>query len=294
VVQIRIKKLEMPTLMNIVKNKIGIYNNVYKNNKYAFYDYTNTDFINDALNFSYIRDLPTVQMEYQNFDKEIIDKTFNLHKEKVKKLNGFVTMTDTFARHIKNIYDINIPYVKFRNYPIWKDTQENKRNEFVYVANVPNRFEKYIKFLDELKEKINMKTIFVKYSRSFYLRKTFEYEENMKLLDYRISTDDYDYSSKYGLLLNVDNYNQAEEGLPRKLLLYLMCGIQPIIHSSFVESINYCKNTGINPLIYDKIDDIVDNIKTHKFSNINRKYYSFEERYVDLIHELNLLSELTT
>ena len=97
----------------------------------------------------------------------------------------------------------------------------------------------------------------------------------------------YDYGSKYGILMNNNNFNQARQAMPRKFLIYIMCGMNPIMDKSWIEVKNYCMKYNINPLIYNQINDID---KSHNFGTWNPKYFCMENRIIDLENELMRLS----
>ena len=224
----------------------------------CFFDYMSSSPIPGYKNVSYIRDIPSIQMEFHGRSKSEINKAFIVNKNKVSKLDGFVTMTVPLAEHIKKIYGLDKPYVLFQNYPSWKETPTVKRDEFVYIGGIPMKYDKHLEFLSSLEKSSGIKSLFVKRERHIVLN--------------------YDFGSKYGLLMNVIDFNQAEESLTRKLLLYLMCGMNPVIHESFSESIKYCRNNGVEPLVYRDVDDISSQIPEHKFGEIDRHLFSMEVR----------------
>jgi len=250
-------------LAHIVQQKIG----QYIIGKNRFFDYMSTGIKPGFRNISYIRDIPHLQMKDHEWAKEKVDKCFRKNRNQVKQLDGFVTMTKVFAENIKRTYDIDIPYVLFRSYPYWRQTPQQKRPEFVYIGSKPIRIQKHNAWMKSLSTATGLP------AKSYYY--DLSTTERAKIVGY-------DYGSEYGILINVYGFNQAHECLNRKLLVYLMSGMKPVIHESFLESIRYVKATGVQPLVYTTPQDLAKKIDKHQFGRIKRKYYSMEQRIGDL------------
>ena len=123
-------------LATIVQKKHGgIVNHIVGSNKMVyFYDGGNGHPMKGCLNIPYIRDLPSVQLEYGNRPKDAII-FLKKYKELYRNIDGFITMTDRLAEHIKRLYGINVPHGIFRNYPSWHESPKQKAREIVYIDN---------------------------------------------------------------------------------------------------------------------------------------------------------------
>lgn len=267
---------------SIVHTKVGS----WTTGNLRFFDYTHTSPTPGMINVGYIRDLPSSQLSFLKRPQTEVTAIFEQHKNMIKQLQGFVTMTDTLAKHIIEMYDLppDMPYMLFRNYPNWRITPDIKRDEFVYIGAIPVKFDATLKFLSDLKTKTGFDCKFIK--RKYY--------ENNPLTDSCMHVDKYDYGSRFGLLINENKFPQAEECLPRKILLYLMCGIYPVFHDSFVESINYCKSAGVDPVVYSTLNELVDRVKKHDYTSIDRPRYSMEMREHELVSGLKMLEREIT
>ena len=269
----------------IVQTKAGS----WFNGKLHFYDYTVTLPKTGYINIPYIRDLPSIQAKFVGIPKSRVDALFNEYKKRTRNINAFITMTPTFAEHIKTVYNINVKYGIFMAYPSWEETPSDKRDEIVYIdhsSTVPFGFEEHLDYLHNITTTTGIKTIF----SSLKFNDTASSIVNTN--KYNVTTiplTKYDCGSAYGLLMNTNNFNQASECLNRKLLKYLMYGMNPLIHESFVESIRYVKSKDIQPLVYTHINDI--NIENHNFGSIDKRHFCMAERVPDLKRELIRLTE---
>jgi len=263
----------------IVQKKRGI----FKIDDVAFFDYTVTSPISGMKNIGYVRDLPSVQLDFIGRSQKEVEKTRLLHKSMIEKLDGIVTMTVPLYEHIKELYDVSKPFRLFRNHPSWFETPKEKRDEFVYIGAIPVKFDNTLGFLSELTEMTG-------YPAHFIRRKDYKSNSQAQAC---MHLNDYDYGSAYGLLINENGFPQAEECLPRKLFRYLMCGIKPVFHESFVESIEYCREHRVWPLVYCDIQDLVDKLPEHDFGPgmdfENRRRFSMEENVGELIEKLDSL-----
>lgn len=251
-------------LINIIHNQRGL----WRNGNICFFDYMTQQPIKGCYNIGFVRDLPHIQLEDGGFPKDKIINAFNKHKAMVNRLDAMITMTDTFAKHILSAYGINKPYRLFQNFPSWQETPLMKRNEFLYLGAKPIKFQDHEKWLNELSIK-SSKIVICKY-----------YDKLKPGVRGHISN--YDYGSKYGLSTNAVNFNQAHEALNRKVMVYLMSGMYPVMHKSFIEAIKFVKSNGVNPLIYDTIEDIISQIYSHDFGIIDRKRWCIENRLPEL------------
>lgn len=81
----------------------------------------------------------------------------------------------------------------------------------------------------------------------------------------------YDYGSKYGLLLDTVGLNQASTCLARKLLLYLMLEMVPLIPSHFDHSIQFMVDEQVRFKAYATVNELrnlrmASNHDGHRFS----------------------------
>lgn len=268
----------------IVQTKNGYW---IKDNMH-FYDFLGTLPRTNNINIPYIRDIPSVQARFVGLPAGYVQKLYNKNIKRAKRIHAFITMTPTLAEHIKTAYNIKVPYRIFMAYPDWKSTPITKDDEIVYIdhsSSVPYGFKEHLSFLDKITKAINIPTIFSsKKFNSDAARIVEKYGYNVKT----IPLNTYKCNSKYGILMNTNNFNQAGECLNRKLLKYLMYGMMPVIHKSFRESIHYVQSKNITPFVYDRTKDMNRLVK-YDFDEIDRQFFSMKNRTNDLkiaLHEL--------
>lgn len=244
---------------------------VYRENRLAFFDYMTANPIHGCFNIGYVRDIPHIQLQDGGFPPSKIASVFKIHHAKIRKLDAFVTMTELLAKQIKNSYNIDIPHALFQNFPSWQPSPLEKRNEFVYLGAKPIKSDMHESYLKSIEERTQIKVLWKYYTRVNGLR---GYIAN------------YDYASKYGLSVNATNFNQAREALNRKVLIYLMCGMFPVIHESFESIISFLRDNGISPLVFSSPIDIAEKIPTHEFGTIDRKSFCIENRIPELLSKI--------
>ena len=278
--------LPLKKMGTIVQTKSGscIIGNIH------FYDYTTTTPKNGMTNIPYIRDLPSIQAEYAKYTDKQKLSFLNKFSKRVQNIDGFITMTGTLADHIREVYKINVPHGIFMAYPNWIDTPDFKRREIVYIDNsgsIPIGFLPHLGFLDKITKETGIPTLFV--SKKF-TQKAKEIVLKHKLQVRCESKKTYDYGSEFGILMNTNNFNQAEESMPRKFLTYLMCGMKPLMDDCWTECIEYAEENRIHPLIYQKAEDI-NKQGEHNWGMWDNRYFCMEERTIDLASELERLSD---
>jgi len=187
----------------------------------------------------------------------------------------FITMSDRLARLAqKYIFRTDIPYEKFLNYPDYIYTPDEKRNEFVYVDNSSVSYENYeliIDIMNGIYDNTKMDVIFI--SRIFHGILSDMDLGNVKAL----SLSEYDYGSRYGLLVPaMPNKYYAKICLPRKLLYYLSWGMVPVIHADFLNSERFCRKENLNYMTYTNPKDLSG---INLYPSHNKYEYTFEYNY---------------
>lgn len=275
-------------LANIITARTGS----FVNGSVHFYYFVNTMPIKGLINIPYINDIPPMQMQYIGNNENEIEKSLNKYKNMAKSINAFLGLNKTFCETVKRLYciDANVPYGYFASFPPWFESPHKKRNEIVYLDNsskIPYGFNEHLTFLDMISKASGIKTLFV--SRKF--SKEAADIRNKNKLHVDIIHDTYDFASKYGILMNTKNFNQAHMALPRKLLMYLMCGMNVLTDSSWTESINFMIENGTNPYIYKDTNDI-NRLQYHDFGTICPRNFCLEERVKSLDEQLTSLAEM--
>jgi len=191
------------------------------------------------------------------------------------KCEKFFTMSDEIARLAhKHIFKRKIPYELFLNYPDYRFTPDEKRNEMVYVDNSSMNFDNYSLIIDILNDIYNSTGIDIVFiSTKFHEELSRMKTHNVKV----IHMFDYDYGSRYGLIVpGMSNKYYASICLPRKLLYYLSWGMVPLLHSDFKSSIEYCIDEKVNYGVYKNPSDLrgID-----LYPNHNKYLYTFEYNY---------------
>lgn len=256
-----------------------------------FYYFVNTMPIKGLINIPYINDIPPMQLRYIGSSKDEIEKSLNKYRDLAKSINAFMGLNKTFCETVKKLYciDADVPYGYFASFPPWFESPHIKRDEVVYIDNsskIPYGFREHLTFLDTISKASGIKTLFV--SRKFTKEAVDIRNKNRLSIDVK-SYDTYDFASKYGILMNTKNFNQAHMALPRKLLLYLMCGMKILTDGSWTESINFMIENGTKPYIYKDANDI-NHLHEHDFGIINPRNFCLEERVKSLDEQLASLA----
>jgi hypothetical protein len=190
-------------------------------------------------------------------------------RKELATVHGFVTMTPSMAKSVRRSGKTTSTYYRFMNYPLWMAVPATRRKEVVYIDNsrVAYNFSELIGFMDDLGRAHDVPMMLA----SQYMTPQAKKIAKGTCVTVR-KLDNYDYASQFGLLLNVNNFNQAAECMPRKLLTYAMCGMRPLIHSSFTESIQYMKQRRVPAQIYSNISQI----------NLHEPYKTWDGRYFSI------------
>ncbi len=279
-------------LGEIIQSKIGFAD---VEGGYLF-DFTITEPVPGKINIPYIRDIPHLQSVHAHGrlrDRRLIHEKLTA---RAHDLQAFLTMTDALADQIRTEYNLgaNIPHGLFRCYPTGAIcvSSTHRRQEIVYLDNqsmYPVGFLEHLRFLALLANETGLPTKFV--SRRMepdankLMRRVSRKAGSLQI----VALADYDFRSYYGILQNTNNFNQAGVALNRKLLMYLACGMKPVIHRSFVAAIHYCRSVGVMPLVFETVVDIALTIKSHNFGSWDPKFFDMDARIPDLKSELRRL-----
>jgi len=247
--------------------------------------------IKGLINIPYINDIPPMQLQYIGRNENEIEKSLNKYKNMAKSIDAFLGLNKTFCETVKRLYCIDVPYGYFASFHPWFESPYTKRDEIVYLDNsakIPYGFSEHLTFLDMIRKVSGIKTLFV--SRKFS-KEAMDIRNKTRLLVDIKSYDTYDFASKHGILMNTKNFNQAHMALPRKLLMYLMCGMKVLTDNSWTECINFMIENGTNPYIYKDVNDI-NYMHEHDFGIINPRSFCLEERVKSLGEQLTSLAKI--
>lgn len=281
------KEVRYKELMRVMRTRKGS----FIDGGVHFYFHVFTAPISNLINIPYINDIPPIQLRYHKRDKKEINESLEKYKDRSKHMNAFIGLNKTFCETIKKIYEIDVPYGYFVSFPPWFESPHIKRNEIVYLdhsATAPYGFREHLEFLDKIAKTSNIRVLFV--SKKFPKDAEDIAHKNKFKVDI-IPYGKYDFGSKYGILMNTNNFNQAYFAIPRKLLIYLMCNMNVLVDDSWIESINFMKENGVNPYIYKDETNFI-NLDKHNFGIINPRSFCLEERIKFLDNELIRLSNI--
>gem|GEM_PF-5394317 len=262
--------------------------------KANFYHFWHHQPARGLINVAWVKDNRSLQFAQSgylpNYLAEAI-RYLEFDRKMFSYVNAFVAPTQMFAEEVMRWYGARRPWFQFANYPFRTATTEVKRNEVVYVDYSTTVFQdefyrKLLAFMDELRTLTNCTGILV--SKIFYEQiNKLPHSRHVRIL----KPEQYDHQSKYGLLANLTNFRGAAESLPRKLLLYLHCGMFPLVHGTFAESIYYCRRYDIEPLIYWQVDDAAKAMARAKKPRWNGEQFCIEKRIPDLLGYLEGLGK---
>jgi len=261
--------------------------------KVHFYHFWRHQPVKGLINVAWIKDNRSVQFAQAGYLPSYLAKAqqyLNYDRQMFNYVNAFVAPTALFAEEIMQWYDVRRPWFQFANYPHRTQVPETKRDEIVYVDYATTVFQeglyrKLIAFMDELYILTGCAGVLV--PGVFYPQVSGLPHSHVRIL----KLGQYDHQSKFGLLANLTNFRGAAESLPRKLLLYLHCGMRPLIHGTFAESIYYCRKWKIEPLIYWQVDDAAKAMGRAKKPRWDREQFCIEKRIPDLIGYLEGLGK---
>lgn len=239
-----------------------------------FYHFWKHQPMSNMINVPWVKDLRAKQFAMSGYIPQYLDQAQRYlisDANRFRTSNAFVAPTETFANEVMRWYGECRPWIQFANYPDKLKITGKRRSEVLYLDSSSTVFQeefflRLIAFFDELHAMSGIKAVVV----AGVMR------DKIALLPRRshikvMAAREYDGLSKYGLLCNLTNFQQAAECLPRKLLYYLHCGMAPLIHGTFMESIYYCKENAIDPLVYYTADEAADYISSgFPFPEYNR------------------------
>ena len=248
-----------------------------------------------AINVAWVKDNRSLQFAQMGYHKDYLNqaRAYLAHDRALfAHVNSFIAPTQLFAEEIMRWYGAERPWFQFANYP-WRiaSLPDTKRDEVVYVDYSSTVFQEdlyrhLLALFDELWALTGCEGCLV--SRVFYDQIiALPHSRHVRVLKPR----EYEYQSRFGILVNLTNFRGAAEALPRKLLLYLHCGMWPLIHGTFAESIYYCQRWGIKPLIYYGPKQAARLMGNAKVPRWERDKFCIEERVKDLLTYLKGLGQ---
>lgn len=241
------------------------------------------------INVAWIKDNRSLQFAQAGYvDDYLVEaaRYLQIDRERFGRCNAFIAPTQLFAEEVMKWYGAERPWIHFANYPWRVQAAATKRDEIVYVDYASTHFQRdfYVKLFalfDELYALTGCGGVLV--AKTFYAEaKALPHRAHIRVL----KPHEYDYRSKFGILVNVNNFRGAAESLPRKLLLYLHCGMWPLVHGTFAESIYFCRRRGVRPLIYYGPKDAAQLIGKAGRPRWKRDRFCIEERIGDLVKYL--------
>jgi len=247
-----------------------------------------------AINVPWIKDNRSLQLAQLGYVQDYLDEAKRYLAEDRKLFsyaNAFIAPSQLFAEELMRWYDAERPWFQFANYP-WCVTQsDDKQNDVVYVdystsVFQPDLYLRLFALFDELHVLTACTGTIV--ARAFHKDITaLGHSRWVRVL----KPGEYDHKSRFGVLVNLTNFRGAAEALPRKLLLYLHCGMWPLIHGTFAESICYCQKHGIKPLIYYGVKELAQLMGKAGMPRWNKGRFCIEERIGDLVGYLKGLGQ---
>jgi hypothetical protein len=265
-------------------------NNYVTGERVHFFPFFKFNPIYGKVNIAFISDIRSKQLNSLK-DSNNVDPYLSLDKQRFKSLAAMVTLNGSFAGDVMNWYgddNSTVDWFQFLSYPNKIKSVAPKRKEIVFIDNATCFFQdefysKLIQLLDALNKNNDIDTKIVCSSVAYSNELRVKYKNNLTDC---IGLDEYDYRSKYGLLVDIMDYDYLQNCLPRKLMIYLHCGMKPLVHSVFEESIKFIKDNNVVPLVFDDIEDI-DDLLYERAPNYNRQLFSMEYRINGLINFIN-------
>lgn len=263
--------------------------------KVSFYHFWRHQPTPGAINVAWVKDNRSLQFAQVGYIKDYLEQAKSyLTKDRAlfSYVNAFIAPSQLFADEVMRWYGAERPWFQFANYPYRITLPAGKENDIVYVDYSTAVFQRdlYLKLFalfDELYTLTGCTGTLV--SRVFY--------HDIQSLGHSrwvrvVKPREYNYQSRFGILVNLTNFRGAAEALPRKLLLYLHCGMWPLIHGTFAESIYYCQRWGVRPLIYYGPKEAAQLMNRHaKTPRWKRDKFCIEERIGDLVGYLKRLGQ---
>lgn len=258
------------------------------------------------INVAWIKDLRVAQFAQAGYIDGYLSeaiKYLDIDRRRFAPVHAFVAPTPTFAQEVNRWYaapGTERPYYCFANYP--SRTRERtgpRRNEVVYVdyASTVFQMEFYqglISIMDQLYTLAETTGVILANTFKDDVAGLVRHKPHIQVFSL---SGGYDLRSRYGILVNVTNFKQAAECLPRKLLLYCHWGMTPLIHGTFDESIRLCHKRGVQPIVYWGPKALGQMLEVRrswrppdwKRCEHDRDWFCVEERIGDLVKYLESL-----
>lgn len=245
------------------------------------------------INVAWIKDLRVEQLAMSGYIPNYLYEAIGYLSEdraRYSAVNSFVAPTVSFADSVIKWYGGDRPYALFANYPsrIRNLDSVSRRDEVVYIDYSSTVFQeelyrKLFAMFDEIHTVTGLDCVLV----AGAMRARIEQLPRREHIKIKSINGEYDCRSRFGLLVNLTNFKQANECLPRKLLLYAHCGIVPAIHGTFGESISYCDQHNVPAIAYYDVEKLCAFMAEHKPCSWNRDYFCIENRIKNLVKYLN-------
>lgn len=260
----------------------------------------------NLINVPWIKDLRIAQFAQAGYVEDYLQQAQHYlveDRQRFAPVHAFVAPTATFAAEVNRWYAPpggERPWFSFANYPDRTRLSNGpRRHEVVYVDYASTVFqEEFYRtlygFFDHLHVLCGVKAVLLVNT----FRRDVEALPHGPHVSVRSLRSPYDGLSRYGLLVNVTNFKQAAECLPRKLLLYCHWGLTPAIHGTFDESLRFCHKRGVRPVVYWGVKELAGEMITRarwgdglwKKQAHDREQFCIEERIGDLARYLRSLA----
>ena len=265
-------------------------NNYVTGDRVHFFPFFKFYPIYGKVNIAFVSDIRSKQLSLLGYDTDS-GCYLNVDKHRFKSLAAMVTLNRSFAKDVMDWYGDNnseIDWFQFLSYPNLIKNVTPKRREIVFIDNASSFFQdefynRMIQLLDSINKDNNIDTKIVCQKTIYSDELKYRYRKHRTKC---IGLDEYDYRSEYGILVDLMDYDYLPTCLPRKLMIYLHCGMKPLVHSVFEESINYLKNNNVASLIFDNLDEI-DDLLYKRVPRYNRHAFAMDIQVNRLIGFLN-------
>lgn len=257
-------------------------------NKIHVFPFNNFNPVKGKINIAWINDIRVKQLAMHGYMKGYLEQARRwliIDRTRFNTVDYVITLNKSMFKEINTWLGNgrNKNYLQFMSYPNERHDTRQKREEIVYVDNsstyTPDFWNGMFELICEIRKKYEIETVISPSHKVIYDALIRQRHTRIVLLN------QYDYLSQWGILVNVHNFAQSVECLPRKIPIYLNAGMTPIVHDSFTETIKYLEQNNIEPYTYHNIDMIGSQLKK-KHSKHRPELFSMEYRIKDLADKL--------